>query len=225
MPKERNENDRFDRMDNHLKGKEDRDYDRAYGEIDETGQKPGTESMVVGNGIPADDFVIFTSSDHDFELALKLHLRGGSQADIVPTSFDQDGTANYDAPSGNASANRANWNFDFSVNTGINGSDDTLDDFFFRIVIESADGERGVFNLTQLSPGVTPWLNGAGQGFSDDDGVNAQLSQNSVNLGFAFLQAIFGPDFNDAGEHYDIYLQAFDNTHLIGVVHQSIDIV
>ena len=228
MAKFNDDNDRFDKHDDKVKGKEGRDYERTYGEIDETGQKPATEDMVVGTGIPADDFVIFTSTDHDVELALKLHHRFGSQADIQPTSIDGDGTANYDAPSGSGPAGsgvRANWNFDFSVNTGIDGSDNTLDDYAFRIVIESGDGERAVFNLRNVAPGVTPWLNSSNQGFSDDDGVNAQLSQNSVNLGFAFMQAIFGSDYNDAGEHYDIYLQAFDNTHLIGEVHQSIDIV
>ncbi len=46
-----------------------------------------------------------------------------------------------------------------------------------------------------------------------------------MNLGFAFMQAIFGTDYNDAGEHYDIYLQAFDHNRLIGAVHQSIDVV
>ena len=225
MAKFNDDNDRFDKHDDKVKGKEGRDYERTYGEIDESGQKPGTEDTVVGTGIPADDFVIFTSKDHDLELALKLHLFRG--ADIAPQSFDGDGTANYDAPSGVSPlhAGRAAWNFDFSVNTGVDGSSKTLADYDFRIVIESGDGERAVFNLKNVAPGVTPWLNSSNQGFSDDDGVNAQLSQNSVNLGFAFLQAIFGSDYNDAGEHYDIYLQAFNDTHLIGEVHQSIDIV
>lgn len=71
------------------------------------------------------------------------------------------------------------------------------------------------------------------RGFNDEDGPgpgnvvggSPQISQNSVNLGFAFMQAIFGTDYNDAGEHYDIYLQAFDHNRLIGAVHQSIDVV
>jgi hypothetical protein len=48
------------------------------------------------------------------------------------------------------------WNFDFAVNTGIEGSTNILDDSDFRIVIESGYGERGVFNLQHVSPGVTP---------------------------------------------------------------------
>jgi hypothetical protein len=115
------------------------------------------------------------------------------------------------------------------------GSTKTLDDFDFRIVIESGDGERGVFNLQHVAPDVTPWQ-AAGYpeftGFSDDDGPGGntpggspQISQNSVNFGFGFMQTIFGADYNDAGEHYDIQIQAFDGLRLIGVVQDSIDIV
>ena len=165
--------------------------------------------------------------DADIELGLKLHLRNGP--DIAP---NLDGT--YDVPSGDQAPNRAKWNFDFSVNTGIEGSTNTLDDFDFRIVIESGDGERGVFNLQHVAPGVTPWLSSNGNGASttrmaQDQGTSLadrlRFLTNSVNLGFAFMQAIFGTDYNDAGEHYDIYLQAFDHNRLIGAVHQSIDVV
>src|SRR5215213_6178181 len=100
-------------------------------------------------------------------------------------------------PSG---SERASWNFDFSVNTGIGGSTKTLEHFDLRIVIESGDGERGVFNLQHDAPGVTPWNQAGGPGVINDDdgpgpgdvaGGSPQISQNSVNLGFNFMQGIF----------------------------------
>jgi hypothetical protein len=123
-----------------------------------------------------------------------------------------------------AAPNRAAWNFDFSVNTGLDGSTKTLDNFDFRITITSGDGEKGVFDLNHLGPGNTPW--GAPRaGFGDEDGTNPQLSQNSVNLGFNLLKAIFGTDALDAGETYDITLQAFDHGKIVAQVHDAIVLV
>jgi hypothetical protein len=111
------------------------------------------------------------------------------------------------------------------VNTGLNGSAKTLDNFDFRI-ITSGDGEKGVFDLQHLGPGNTPWLNATHTaGFSDDDGANAQLSQNSVNLGFAFMSSIFGADVANSGETYDITLQAFDHGKIVAQVHDVLALV
>jgi hypothetical protein len=198
------------------------------GSLDPTSTDDGagpTGNLTVGTGIPATNFNKFINHEDNIELGLKVHLRTGP--DVLPTSVDPDGTAHYDVPSGSVttgSGPRALWNFDFSVNTGIEGSTDTLDGFDFRIVIESGDGERGIFNLQHDGPGITPWRDGAGGQINDDDGFgpgnhpggSAQISQNSVNLGFGFMQAIFGADYNDAGEHYDIELQAFDHYQLVG---------
>jgi hypothetical protein len=125
-----------------------------------------------------------------------------------------------------ANANRAAWNFDFSVNTGLDGSTRTLDGFDFRITITSGDGEQGVFDLQHLGAGNTPWLNSTNTGgFADEDGSNPQLSQNSVNLGFSFFSAIFGTDALNAGETYDITLQAFDHGHVVAQVHDVVLLV
>jgi hypothetical protein len=168
----------------------------------------------------------------DIELGLKIHYRQGD--DILPTSVDADGTAHYVVPDGtqvidpahgvtSAAPNRAAWNFDFSVNTGLDGSTKTLDAFDFRIIIKSGDGETGTFDLQHLGPGNTPWVNSpATGGFTDDDGPNPQLSQNSVNLGFAFMTAIFGGDALNAGETYDITLQAFDHGKIVAQVHDAL---
>jgi hypothetical protein len=233
------ENRKFDHHDDKLKA---RDSDYSFGNLDQSstddGAGPSNEVFWGNGGNSAANYNIFVNHKYDIELGLKVHNRGGP--DIPPTSTDADGTVNYVAPAGHTgsgASERALWNFDFSVNTGIEGSDDTLDHFDFRIIITSGDGERAVLNLTHLAPGVTPWqLAGApaGTGIADQDGPmpgpgevsggSDQISQNSVNLGFGFLQAVFGSDYNDAGEHYDIELQAFHHHTLIGSVSSSIDI-
>ena len=218
------------------------DFDQFIGNLDQSSTVDGagpSNNLYVGTGNSAANFNVFVNHDADIELGLKIKYRQGN--DILPDSVDADGTAHYTAPDGRQvadpahgvpgpNANRAAWSFDFSVNTGIEGSSNTLDDFDFRIVIESGDGERGVFNLQHVAPGVTPWAsaNGTG-GFADEDGPGGntaggspQISQNSVNLGFGFMQAIFGSDFADAGETYDIQLQAFDGMKMIGLVHDTL---
>ena len=214
-------NRKFDQHDDHLKVK---DFDRTFGNLDPSSTKDAagpSNDIFPGTGNSAANFKIFTNHDDNIELGLKIKLFRG--ADVLPGA---DG--GFDVPDGASplQATRAAWNFDYSVNTGIEGSTQTLDAFDFRIVITSGDGERGVFNLMDVAPGNTPWLHSGGLGgFSDADGLNAQVSQGSVNFAFAFMKAIFGADFADAGEHYDIELQAFDGLRLVGQVLTSVDLI
>src|SRR5215210_5185578 len=146
------------------------------------------DEMYFGDGNKPTNYNISVDDKTHIELGLKIHYRTGD--DITPTSVDSDGTAHYNVPAGaqvvdpahnvgSADPNRAAWNFDFSVNTGLDGSTKTLDNFDFRITIKSGDGEVGTFDLNHLGPGNTPWGTLAG-GFADEDGSNPQLSQNSV---------------------------------------------
>jgi len=197
---------------------------------------PSDDEIYVGDGNRPTNYNIAVDQKTGIELGLKIHYRQGD--DIIPTSIDADGTAHYTVPDGTQvtdpahnvpvdNATKAAWSFDFSVNTGLNGSTKTLDAFDFRIIITSGDGEQGVFDLRHVAPGNTPWLNSTNTaGFSDDDGTtNPQLSQNSVNLGFNFLKAIFGTDALDAGETYDIKLQAFDHGQVVAQVHDVLFVV
>ena len=184
------------------------------------------DEMYFGDGNRPTNYNISVDNKTGIELGLKIHYRQGD--DITPTSVDSDGTAHYVVPDGGqvvdpahgvSSANpaRAAWNFDFSVNTGANN---TLDNFDFRITIKSGDGEVGTFDLQHLGPGNTPWVNASlTGGFADEDGTNSHLSQNSVNLGFNFFSSIFGADALNAGETYDITLQAFDHGKIVAQVH------
>lgn len=189
-----------------------------------------------GSGNLPTNYNISTDTKTDIELGLKIHYRQGN--DITPTSVDSDGTAHYVVPDGpqvidpahgvsSANASRAAWSFDFSVNTGLDGSTKTLDNFDFRIRIADDDGNVQAFDLQHVASGFTPWVNvttGAGAtlgsfGSGNEDGPDPQLSQDSVNMGFTFLQAAFGPDAMSAGEHYDILLQAFDHGKIVAQVH------
>ena len=213
--------------------------DRAIGTLDSSSyDTKGTaattdDEMFFGDGNLPTNYNISVDSKTDIELGLKIHYRQG--VDITPTSVDADGTAHYNVPAGtqvidpahgvgSARPDRAAWSFDFSVNTGLDGSTKTLDAFDFRIIITSGDGEQGVFDMNHLAPGNTPWGTLAG-GFADEDGANPQLSQNSVNLGFGFLQTIFGADALNAGETYDIQLQAFDHGKIVAQVHDVLLLV
>jgi hypothetical protein len=212
--------------------------DYSFGTLDQssydTHGTPSTadDEMYFGDGNLPTNYNIAVDQKTGIELGLKIHYRQGD--DIQPDSYAS-GTASYEVPAGTqvidpdhgvstANPARAAWNFDFSVNTGLNGSSDTLDDFDFRIIITSGDGEKGVFDLQHLGPGNTPWGTLSG-GFADEDGSNPQLSQNSVNLGFNFFQPIFGTDRLDAGETYDITLQAFDHGKLVAQVEDSLVLV
>lgn len=179
-----------------------------------------------GSGNKPTNYNISVDDKTNIELGLKIHTYKGPDTPLV--SVDADGTAHYDVHAGYSALNpsRLDWNFDFSVNTGLNGSTKTLDNFDFRIIIKSGDGEQGTFDLKHLGPGNTPWANTpATGGFDDEDGSNPQLSQNSVNLGFGFLSAIFGADVANAGETYDITLQAFDHGKIVAQVHDVILLV
>lgn len=193
---------------------------------------PSNDEMWFGDGNLPTNYNISVDDKTHIELGLKIHYRQGN--DITPTSVDADGTAHYVAPDGaqvvdpahgvgSANPARAAWNFDFSVNTGLDGSTKTLADFDFRIIVTSGDGEKGVFDLQHLAAGNTPWVDTVhGGAFADEDGSNPQLSQNSVNLGFGFMTAIFGADAMNAGETYDIVLQAFDHGKIVAQVHDAL---
>jgi hypothetical protein len=129
--------------------------------------------MFFGDGNKPTNYNISVDDRTEIELGLKIHYRQGN--DITPVSVSADGSANYNVPAGaqvvdpahgvgSANLNRAAWNFDFSVNTGLDGSTKTLDNFDFRIVITSGDGETGVFDLRHLGPGNTPWSNASNTG-------------------------------------------------------------
>ena len=182
----------------------------------------GSGNIFVGTGNTGQNYNVSANHGAGLEIGLKIHYRQG--VDILPSEQAADGTAVYLVPLGtqvsdpahsviNPAANRAAWSFDFSVNTDTSGtSGKTLADYNFTITISDGEGNTQIYDLVHGGPATTPWqLRGAPAftGFSDDDGaVHTTLSQNSVNIGFAFLQAAFGN--NLAGKHFDIQMTATD---------------
>src|SRR4051812_26423071 len=87
--------------------------------------------MYFGDGNSPNNYHIDQNNTLGFQLDLKEHYRTGN--DIAPTSVDADGTAHFTVPAGTqvadpahgvsgANANRAAWNFDYVVDTGLNSS-------------------------------------------------------------------------------------------------------
>jgi hypothetical protein len=158
-----------------------------------------------GGGNTADGFNIVRDAGAGIEIALKAKERGG--ADYL--AHQENGVTVYhvDAGSDPSAANRAAWNFDFSVATGINGNGKALSDYTFKafVDVDKSDAVNYVeFDLQNgLGSGNTPWLRIDGGvlagGFADEDGTNPHFSQNSVNIGFSFLNGLIDNDPTAAG--------------------------
>ena len=111
------------------------------GEVDEKGQKPATEHVINGSGIPATDYQIVRADDAGIELGLQVHYRNGPV--VLPTYGNgyADGVIEFQVADGPqtpatspgfpAALNRAAWSFDYSVITGLNGESTDLADFTF----------------------------------------------------------------------------------------------
>jgi hypothetical protein len=209
---------------------------------------PATGNLWFGSGNNANHFNLAILNSHDIEMGLKVKLRSVANGDFQPVNVDPDATAYYEVPAGLQSATRALWNFEFVVNTGLNGSTNTLSDFTFKMAITQTtvtDAKTTV--VYTLDPNTHVWGNAvaavnpadpAASFFSGDDfaptyptgtvpaDLWAQVATNSVNLGFGPMQNVFGPvaDATQAGTQYDIQLQAYNGVELIGVVSSVIDV-
>jgi VCBS repeat-containing protein/parallel beta-helix repeat protein len=178
------------------------------------------------------------SEDHaaGLELGLKLHYRGGD--DLTPGTKDTDGTAHYLVPSGTqvadpahdvpgASATRAAWSLDYSVNTNSTGSSGkALTDYTVTLTI--SDGTSNKTYMLDASAvaggGNAQFVNVAdGVAFGGDEGtVGLSLTQNSINLGFGFLSTVFGA--NLSGKQFDITLTATDASGAVARVHDVLTV-
>lgn len=206
---------------------------------------PGGE-MYFGSGNFPTNYNVETIADHDIELGLKIHYRQGD--DIPAIGADVDGDAQiYVVPDGPqvvdpahsvpvANAARAAWSFDYSINTSLNGSADTLDDFNFQLLID-LDPTSGVdyLALTLDTGGVGSsnhhWEDSLDNTIIPDDEGTTQITQNSQNLAFYAAGIDTDPDTGGiqpytfgAGE-FDIELRAFSGATLIGSVHDTILVV
>lgn len=174
------------------------------GVLDPTGQDGGF--MFSGSGNSVDDFLIQRNLSLDVEGAIKVKYRQGQ--DFDPESVGPGGVPHYSVPAGPqvvdpahgvpvANANRAAWSFDFSVNSGIDGSSTTLGQLLFKYTatlkfdIDPSD-KVNYYELTLKKAPVGHTASESGYVWTDkfgniiigDDGGNAQVTQNSFNYAF-----------------------------------------
>ena len=188
--------------------------------------------MYFGTGNSPANYVISQHEGAGIETALKVHVRGG--ADYMPTLTTLDHVVHFNVDQGAGSAaswgTPAKWNFDYSIVTGLNGSAFDMDDFDFKIKVDmdsSAGVNYQVFDLQHVAAGNTPFTSAFG-GFADEDGSNANISQNSVNLGFGFLKDhIDGGGYSFGAGTFDIELLAYEagTNNVLSNVHIQVHVV
>jgi hypothetical protein len=199
-------------------------------EIQGPGQPHPTDPWWGGGGNSLLHYNIADLNDQNIELGLKFHVRDG--ADITKTSVDADGTVHYSATAGNEDLTHTLVNFDYVVNTGLNGSSSTLADFDFKMVVEQTQGATTKTAVFDFDAGTHSWvLEGnptVGYGGADDfragttpsATVVSQVAENSEN--FSFIKNAFGETTSQmslAGTQYSMTLEALDNGHILGSVH------
>jgi hypothetical protein len=212
-------------------------------EVDESAQKPGTEDIISGSGIPATGFGIVKNLDSGIELGLQVIYRQGPT--VTSTDDYNDGVLHFSVNDGAQStangssvnnAGRAAWSFDFSIATGLNGATTDLDDYTFQLLYDVDPGAGTSYRTLALEPGGSgssghQWRDqGTGLVFIADDSGNSNVTQNSENYAFTFFQSFltsaYGPGSGFAGPaHFDIVLQALDGSRLIAANHIAVDVI
>jgi hypothetical protein len=187
--------------------------------------------MWFGTGNTPDNYNITDNANLGLETGLKVHVRGG--ADYTPTGSGPNGEQDYSVAAGVQSPTRASWNFDYDVNTAAGvAPGDTVNltaapglsayDFKMEITQSGPQFLSPHTAIFDLNTATHLWVdeNNSALAFGGDDfqppkgasaDVMAHVAENSVNLGFAPLQAEFGPlaTSTAAGTTYDIKLAGF----------------
>jgi hypothetical protein len=214
---------------------------------DPTAEDPASPgNLFVGSGIPAENFGTARNEIAGIELGMMIHYRQGPTVPSADTY--NDGVLHFAVASGPQStangsssnnANRAAWNFAFSIATGLNGPGADLDDYTFQLLYDVDPTAGTDFRVLTLEAEATPqapgqsgfqWRDqGTATVFIDDDEGNANVTQNSQNYGFLFYQAFltppYGPGNAFAGPaQFDIVLQALDGAQLIARNHIVVDV-
>ena len=217
------------------------------GEVDEKGQKPATEDVINGGGIPATDYNLARNEDAGVELGMQVHYRQGPTVLPIDGNGYADGVLHFEVAAGPqtpvtspgfpANPNRAAWNFDYSIVTGLNGETTDLSDFTFKLLVDE-DPTAGIdYQVFVMAVGGTGsanvhWVNQYGlapeNAVVDDQGIAGEVAQNSRNLAFydtdhvtpgtQVYDPLFGPG------QFDIVLQAFQGTSLIASNHILVEV-
>lgn len=213
--------------------------------LDDSAQDPAHPgTMIAGSGIPATAFGIAhnASAGAGIELGLAVHHRSGPSvdADVQSTDNYNDGVLHFQVAAGADPAfplTRAEWNFDWSVATGVDGQGTQLDDFNFKLLIDVDPTAATNFREYTMAPvGASTanvhWIDQYGNIIGDDEGIANMVAQNSANYGFGHLRdsdpsAIVGSIYNFGPAQFDIILEAHalvDN-HLLALNHIVVDVI
>lgn len=153
-----------------------------------------------GDGNPAVTMQRKRNLTAGIELAIKGIVRFGP--DLPVTYMDSSGVIHIEVPSGpfGTTTNRAAWNFTYSYNVALNGSNPVLANYLAWLLIDLDPSKKTKYlplKLTKLAPypgalpcpGLAPDANGYGWKYGssvvipDDEGTE-EVTQNSQNLGF-----------------------------------------
>lgn len=159
------------------------------------------DSMIAGSDISAESFAVVRHEGAGVELGLDVIYRQGPQADQY---VGADGLVHFDVATGTQSTDndsssdhpgRAAWNFNYSIATGLNGTDEDLSDFKFVMKFDTDitdDIDFRVFEGHFHDDGAGSdlvWVDKkTGQPVIGDDDGNGNVSQNSQNVAFGFLR-------------------------------------
>ncbi len=204
-------------------------------------------NLFVGSGIPATNFGTARNETAGIELGMMVLYRQGPT--VMSTDNYADGVLNFAVASGPQStangsgsnnANRAAWNFTFSIATGLNAVPTDLTDHTFRLLYDVDPGAGTTYRTLTLEqrdaggPGQLSGFRWRDQGtglvfIADDEGSNPTVTQNSENYAFGFFQGFltspYGPGNAFAGPaQFDIILQALDGTQIIASNHIVVNV-
>jgi hypothetical protein len=211
--------------------------------VDVSAQDPVSPgNLYAGNGIPATGFGVARNEGAGVELGLQVIYRQGPT--VTTTDDYADGVLHYAVNDGAQSmandsfANnplRAAWSFEYSIATGLNGETTDLDNFTFKLLIDTDPTAAVSYVTLELEPELTPQA--AGQsGFqwrdqdsnlvpiADDEGT-ANVTQNSQNYAFYGIPGYNVGNGFAGPAYFDIQLQAYDGAQLIAQNHISVDVI
>ena len=163
------------------------------------------DAMFYGAGNGNDHFVIEQHVGAGLELAAKVRKYKAGDYSGSQAIIGNDGTATYTVASGPSpeAANRADWSFDWSVVTGLDGSTSTLAGSNLKLWIDT-DKSVGTNYVDFLAGGA---IVGAGHN------LDANVGGDSFNIGF-------GGNTDFGVGHYDFILAAYaDAAHSSVTVH------
>lgn len=195
------------------------------GTVDEAGINPVNDYLYFGRSNTTDNFNIVRHEGAGLEIALKAKVRGGGGEDYEALEYDEDGVAIFNVEPGAGSANGwtpAKWSFDYSIVSGLNGSDLELGDLVFVLSIDVDPGEDNspiTFTLT-YDDGKLVWISDNDLRLGGDEISPENVEQNSFNIGFnhiiPLVNEIVGGDYLFDEGKFDIKISAYlDEVELV----------